>query len=95
MAASLDELQDKTLFITSGLVSGEWRFGTTQFPVYEPASATILSSCSDLTHDDLIQAIDSAEVGSKKFFESTTAKQRGEILRRWFDLVVSNADDCS
>jgi hypothetical protein len=32
--------------------------------------------------------------GTKRFYEETTAAQRGAILRKWFDLVIANVQDC-
>lgn len=50
---------------------------------------------SGLGLDDFIQAIDSAETGFKEYYLSTTARERGVILRRWYNLIVHNAEDCT
>ncbi|KAK1472332.1 hypothetical protein CTAM01_16396 [Colletotrichum tamarilloi] len=95
MADVFAKLQDKSLLISSGLVAGEWKNGQDgkTFPVYEPSSATVLQECANLSRQDFIDAIESAKKGSAKFHESTTAKERGALLRKWFDLVIANADD--
>lgn len=94
MASPFTQVQDQTLVITSGLVAGQWRSAKKTFPIYEPSSATVLTSCADLGHKDILEAIDSAETGTKKFFENTTARERGALLRNWFELVTAQADDC-
>jgi succinate-semialdehyde dehydrogenase/glutarate-semialdehyde dehydrogenase len=88
-------LKDKSLFVTKGLVNGQWKDASAKktFPVYEPSSAEVLSQCADMSLSDFQEAIDSASIGYLKFFTSTTAKERGAILRKWYDLIVANADD--
>ncbi|KAK6227419.1 hypothetical protein QIS74_00974 [Colletotrichum tabaci] len=95
MADVFAKLQDKSLLVTSGLVAGEWKTGQDgkTFPVYEPSSATVLQECANLSRQDFVDAIESAKKGSANFHESTTAKERGALLRKWYDLVIANADD--
>jgi hypothetical protein len=40
-----------------------------------------------------ILQINSASTAQKKYYYSTTAAQRGAILRKWFDLVIANKAD--
>jgi succinate-semialdehyde dehydrogenase/glutarate-semialdehyde dehydrogenase len=89
------ELKDPSLFITKGFIDGQWRTASSgaQFPVYEPASATILAQVSNFAHADMVDAIKSAEVGQREYYASTTAKDRSAILRKWNDLVLENIDD--
>lgn len=91
----LKSLRCPELLITSGLVAGEWRApeGKT-FSVYEPSTGSVLRECANLGLQDFLDAIDSAEKGMAAYYESTTARQRGQILRRWYDLVMANIDDC-
>ncbi|GKT83819.1 succinate-semialdehyde dehydrogenase [Colletotrichum tofieldiae] len=95
MADAFNKLQDKSLLVVCGLVAGEWKNGQDgkTFPVYEPSSATVLQECANLSRQDFIAAIESAKKGSATFYESTTAKERGALLRKWYDLVITNADD--
>lgn len=92
----LQKLSDPSLLVTAGLVSGQWRApeGKT-FQVYEPSSGTVLRDCANLGRQDFLDAIDSAEVGTQKFHQEKTAKERGAILRKWFDLVTANTSDCT
>ena len=89
-------IKEQRLLETRGLVAGQWRTakdGKT-FSVYEPSSGDVLRECSDLGHADFLEAIDSAELGYREFSKSTTAKERGQLLRRWHDLMIANVDDC-
>ncbi|OQD72716.1 hypothetical protein PENDEC_c019G06031 [Penicillium decumbens] len=91
----LQKLNDPSLLVPSGLVNEEERkdaAGKT-FPVIEPSSGKVLTWCADLSKKDLIAALDSAQAGSAKLFESTTAKQRGLILKEFCRLILLNADD--
>ncbi|OBT97396.1 hypothetical protein VE01_04369 [Pseudogymnoascus verrucosus] len=88
-------LRDPSLLVTDGLVAGQWRTGASgkTFSVTEPSSGEELSRCADLALLDFVEAIDSAYIGYQKFYSSTTAKERGGLLRRWNDLILENADD--
>ncbi|SPO07397.1 probable UGA2 - succinate semialdehyde dehydrogenase [Cephalotrichum gorgonifer] len=92
---ALQKLRDPSLLVTAGLVAGEWRESTTRvFQVYEPSSGTVLGDCTNLGRQDFLDAIDSAERGTIDFYQKT-AKERGLILRTWFDLVLDNIEDLS
>lgn len=86
------KLQDQSLVISEGLIAGKWKQakGNNTFPVINPATGGVLLQCADLDRSAFIDAIGSAKSGTKVFFEQTTAKQRGSILRRWHDLVMAN-----
>lgn len=96
-AALLGKLKDPDLFVTSGLIAGQWRVAADvkTFCVFEPSSAQILHECTDLGEQDFIDAIDSAENGTRDFFENTTARERGAMLRKFHDLMLSNEEDCT
>lgn len=87
-------LNDQSLFIQEGLVNGTWKGRGKTFPVYEPSTGEVLGQCADLGLPEFKEAIDAAAVGFRAFNKSTTAKQRGSMLRKWYDLIIENADDC-
>ncbi|KAJ4245467.1 hypothetical protein NW762_013976 [Fusarium torreyae] len=88
-------ISNKSLFETRGLVAGSWKIPSDEksFPVYEPSSGKVLRQCSDFGHQDFVDAIDVADQGYQKFWSSTTAKERGALLRKWYELILDNADD--
>jgi succinate-semialdehyde dehydrogenase/glutarate-semialdehyde dehydrogenase len=89
------QLKDNSLFISKGFIAGNWKNAASQktFPVFEPSSGEVLHECADFTRSDFVEAIDSAYSGYLKFHTSTTAKERECMLRKWFDLIIENAND--
>ncbi|KAJ5847059.1 hypothetical protein N7534_010728 [Penicillium rubens] len=88
-------LRDPTLLDCRGLINGEWRHATNQktFPVYEPATGSVLHQCADFEREEFLQAINAAYIGYKNFYNDTTAKDRAQLLRRWHDLIIENVED--
>ncbi|KAK2468063.1 hypothetical protein H9L39_20285 [Fusarium oxysporum f. sp. albedinis] len=89
------KLNDTSLLTTQGFIDGQWQDAPSgeSFPVYEPASATVLSNCSSFSRRDIIRAITSANKAQKRFHALTTASKRGVLLRKWNDLILHNSDD--
>lgn len=88
-------LRDQSLVVTEGLVAGQWTTAKDNktFTVTNPATGGLLARCADLDRAAFKLAIQSAKHGTKSFFENTTAKERGSILRKWHDLVMANLVD--
>ncbi|CAG8894311.1 unnamed protein product [Penicillium egyptiacum] len=88
-------LLDPFLLIKNGLVAGSFRSSGSkkEFLVYEPSTGNVLQSCADMTKEDFIEAIESAHKGFELFSTTTTAKARGEILRKWYELILQHKDD--
>lgn len=88
------ELKNKTLIKNQAFVNGEWvnaRSGKT-FAVVNPANGDPLASVPDMGNEDTASAIEAAE-RAWPAWRSITAKERGTILRRWFNLVMDNQED--
>ncbi|KAK9450191.1 aldehyde dehydrogenase [Limtongia smithiae] len=92
---AIKALNDPSLFIGKGFIGGEWTVPSSgkEFPVYEPSSGTVLGMVSDFGLADFKRAVADAETGFQKYSTSTTAAQRGQLLRNWFNLIMANADD--
>jgi succinate-semialdehyde dehydrogenase/glutarate-semialdehyde dehydrogenase len=60
----------------------------------EPSSAEVLGYVADMSRADFIRAIEIADKGYRKYSTTTTFYERGVQLRKWFDLVHANIDDC-
>jgi succinate-semialdehyde dehydrogenase/glutarate-semialdehyde dehydrogenase len=75
-------------------IGGEWRpaSGGGRFDIIDPADGSVLTDVADGTVDDARAALDAA-VGAQPAWASTPPRERGEILRRAFDLVTARADD--
>ncbi|KFY04917.1 hypothetical protein O988_00417 [Pseudogymnoascus sp. VKM F-3808] len=88
-------LRDPSLLNSQGLISGTWKSAPLEktFPVIEPSTGDVLHECADFSKQDFIDAIESAHDGYQEFYSSTTAKERGVILRQWNDLILANSED--
>lgn len=92
MTSPLSQLADPSLLKTSALINGEWRSGSSQFAVTDPATGAHLADVANMGPKDAeaaIAAANAAWAGWRK----TTAKQRANIMRKWYDLLMANQTD--
>lgn len=68
-------------------------FATLSYCSPEPSTAQVLGTVADCDLKDVQSAIESANLAQKSYYSSTTAAQRGIILRKWHDLVIENVED--
>ncbi|HET6699823.1 MAG TPA: NAD-dependent succinate-semialdehyde dehydrogenase [Nocardioidaceae bacterium] len=75
-------------------VGGGWRDadGGATFPVEDPATGEVIAEVADATPEDGRAALDAA-VGAQASWARTAPRERGEILRRAFELITERADD--
>ncbi|MEP2472785.1 MAG: NAD-dependent succinate-semialdehyde dehydrogenase, partial [Paracoccaceae bacterium] len=86
-------LTDPTLLETRAYVNGVWIDGTNgTFDVTNPARGDVIASVADLSRDQVNSAIAEAEA-SQKVWAAMTGKERANILRRWYNLMMENVDD--
>ena len=87
-------LKDPSLLATQGYLAGEWVDGEdgATFDVTNPARGDVIAKVADLSRAQTAQAIAGAEAAQKEW-AAKTAKERANILRRWYDLMMKNADD--
>ncbi len=87
-------LNDPTLLATKAYLAGKWTDaddGAT-FAVTNPARGDVIAEVADLTRTETARAIDAA-YAAQKDWAAWTGKERAAVLRKWFDLMVENADD--
>ncbi|MCB1404900.1 MAG: aldehyde dehydrogenase family protein, partial [Rhodobacteraceae bacterium] len=87
-------LKDPSLLETRAYVAGEWvdaDDGKT-FGVTNPARGDVIAQVADLTRAEVARAIAAANVAMKEW-AARTGKERAAVLRKWYDLMVANADD--
>ncbi|WP_112873497.1 NAD-dependent succinate-semialdehyde dehydrogenase [Paracoccus endophyticus] len=87
-------LRDPSLLETRAFVAGEWvdaDDGAT-FPVRNPARGDVIAEVADLSRAEVRRAIEAA-AGAMKAWAARTAKERAQVMRRWFDLMIENQDD--
>ena len=75
------------------LINGQWRPASTgkTFDVEDPATGKILKSIADASAEDGMAAMDAA-AAAQDAWAKVPARERGEILRRSFELVTDRAD---
>jgi succinate-semialdehyde dehydrogenase/glutarate-semialdehyde dehydrogenase len=93
-ATRLAQLKDPRLFRTRDYIGGEWTAstGTQDFAVLDPADNSEIARVPNLGADDAQRAIAAAHAALPAW-RAKTGKERAAILRRWYDLIVANADD--
>jgi succinate-semialdehyde dehydrogenase/glutarate-semialdehyde dehydrogenase len=88
------ELKDPSLLVGQAYVAGEWidaPDGKT-IPVTDPFDGALILEVPDLGPEAARQAIDTAHAVQKDWAKRT-AKERSTILKKWYDLIIANADD--
>ncbi|MBM7517816.1 NAD-dependent succinate-semialdehyde dehydrogenase [Nocardioides nitrophenolicus] len=75
-------------------VGGDWvpSGSGARIDVLDPADGSVLTDVADGTLDDARAALDAA-AGAQESWAATAPRERGEVLRRAFGLVVEHADD--
>ena len=87
-------LNDPSLLRTDSYVNGAWTKakGDKRFAVTNPANGAVIAEVADLGAAEVTAAIDAA-VPAQKEWAARTAKDRAMVLRKWYDLIMANADD--
>ena len=85
-------LKDPSLLAEKAYLAGEWVDGYQTFEVTNPARGDVLANVADCSVAQVSDAIAKAEAAQKEWAK-LTGKERGAILRRWFDLMMENQDD--
>ena len=91
-AALKDLLKDKSLFREEAYIAGRWVGSVEKINVTNPANGQVIGTVPALGRAEAVEAIKAAE-SAQKTWAATPAKQRGQILRRWFELMMENQDD--
>ena len=84
---------DLTTLHTDLFIDGRWRraSGGATFVVENPATHEVIAEVADGGRDDALDAIEAAGRAQAAWSKSTP-RERADILRRAFDLVIANAD---
>ncbi|EPX83078.1 NAD-dependent succinate-semialdehyde dehydrogenase [Salipiger mucosus] len=85
-------LKDPSLLETRAYVNGAWVDGETTFKVTNPARGDVIAEVTDLSRDQIAEAIDAAHAAQKDW-AAMTGKERAQLMRKWFDLMMENQDD--
>lgn len=86
------ELLDR---VEAGLaIGGNWQASATgaTFDVQDPATGEVIKSIADATVEDAVRALDAA-VAAQDAWAATPTRERSNILRRAFDLLIERKED--
>ncbi|MGJ4913766.1 NAD-dependent succinate-semialdehyde dehydrogenase [Bradyrhizobium sp. HKCCYLRH2060] len=86
-----DRLKDPSLLREQCYIDGAW-VGTPVLPVNNPATGAELAKVAQLGAAETTRAVEAA---ARAFpaWARLTAKQRSNILRKWFELITANRED--
>ena len=85
-------LKDPGLLAEDAFLAGDWHAGDARFDVDDPATGQVIARVADCTRADAARAIDAAHAAQKDWAKRT-AKDRAQVLRRWFDAMMAAQDD--
>ena len=88
------QLKDMRLLKVQGYIDGQWSAADSgrSFRVTNPASGATVAEVADMGAAETRRAIAAAE-RALPGWRAKTAKERGAILRRWFDLITAHTED--
>lgn len=88
------QLKDPSLYRQAALVGDRWIEATpgASTPVRNPATGEVIGHVPKLGAAETRTAIEVAEA-AQKLWAAQTAKERSQILRRWFELMMQHQDD--
>jgi succinate-semialdehyde dehydrogenase/glutarate-semialdehyde dehydrogenase len=93
MSITADKEQSVVEAVPTGLfIGGEWRDGSGTIDVEDPSTGETIAQVADATPEDATAALDAA-VEMRDEWASTAPRDRGEILRKAFETIVSRADE--
>lgn len=82
---------DPALHAQGLYIGGEWIKGD-GIPVLDPSTGKLLAEVADAPINDARRAVDAADAAAAGW-RATPARQRAEILRRWFRLMTKHAEE--
>ncbi|MCI0995082.1 aldehyde dehydrogenase family protein, partial [Pseudomonas corrugata] len=87
-------LKDPTLWRTGAYIGGEWLNETPhgRYTLRNPVDQTVLIELPCCRETEVRRAIDAAHEAFGPW-RRLTAKRRGEVLRRWYELMVEHRED--
>jgi succinate-semialdehyde dehydrogenase/glutarate-semialdehyde dehydrogenase len=88
------KLKDEKLFRQKAYIDGEWvdAIGGAVIAVEDPANGEKLGTVPRMGAEETRRAIAAAD-RALPAWRARTAKERAQILRRWFDLMMANQED--
>ncbi|MEO3415174.1 NAD-dependent succinate-semialdehyde dehydrogenase [Roseovarius sp. CAU 1744] len=86
-------LKDPSLLAEKAYAGGQWVDGDGgTFDVTNPARGDVIAKVADMSRAQVADTIAAAQAAQKDWAK-WTGKERAAVLRKWFDLMMENADD--
>lgn len=85
-------LKDPSLFTDACRVADRWIRADEGIVVTDPATGDTVATVPSLPPETIREAVGAAKAAMPAW-AARPAKERGAILRRWYDLILENADD--
>ncbi len=88
------QLNELALFRQQAFVAGKWCYADHQqtSEILNPATLEIIGTVPNMGKAEAERAIEAAKE-AWPLWKNKTAKDRSIILKKWFDLIISNADE--
>ena len=88
------KLSDKELLKDKCLIDGKWLSAKSNetIAVTNPADGAVVGHVPSLSAGEVEKVIEASNAALEKW-RIKTASERSQILRKWFDLIIANADD--
>ncbi|NVK18374.1 MAG: NAD-dependent succinate-semialdehyde dehydrogenase [Methylocystaceae bacterium] len=88
------QLSNPTLFHNQAYIDGAWvdADDKSTFDILNPATGDVIASVPDMGAGETKRAIDAAEKAFKPWSQKI-AKERANILQKWFKLIMENQED--
>ena len=86
-------LKDSKLLRTQNYINGVWISGDDQkIAVTNPSNSEVIAKVSNAKVSDAVLAVEAAAIAFSSW-SRLPAKERAILLRRWYELILENADD--
>jgi succinate-semialdehyde dehydrogenase/glutarate-semialdehyde dehydrogenase len=87
-------LKDPSLFKEEAFINGQWikADSSNRFDVSNPATGDLIGQVANLGPQDAELAILAAEKAFQDW-KTKTGKERANVMRKWFDLIIANTQD--
>jgi succinate-semialdehyde dehydrogenase/glutarate-semialdehyde dehydrogenase len=86
------QLNDPSLLLDRILVNGQWQNTGNTFAVENPATGEVIARVASAGAEETAAAVAAAAAALLEWKEKT-AKERANLLRRWFELMLENQED--
>jgi succinate-semialdehyde dehydrogenase/glutarate-semialdehyde dehydrogenase len=86
------KLSDAALLRNQTYIDGAWVGAASSFNVNNPADGVMIGSVPNMGAADTEKAIAAAQAAFPTW-SAKTGKERANVMRKWYDLIMANADD--